>query len=165
MRWHHKISICHLYELTNVNVLWVQWSPNGVAQNQDILKNTVVQHYSPGQFTILNQNKQSQFCVHGFIYTLPLHDSQTLTQHPPERQWIGKTRGKRAEKHLWSLPLQLTLYLSQSIKSTCRVLYITSAVVLLLSLCCHVRTGNVKVFVPEPVCHQPCWLGCRSPPR
>ena len=27
-------------ELTNVNVFWVQWSPNGVAQNQDILKDT-----------------------------------------------------------------------------------------------------------------------------
>lgn len=67
------------YALTNVYVLWVQWSSNRVAQNQDILKHTEEQWYYKCQFMILYQTNSPVllFCA------LPLHDSQTLTRHPP----------------------------------------------------------------------------------
>lgn len=106
------ICLFLMYELTNINVFWVQWSPNGVAQNQDILKNTqqcklILQ---VNVWFFIKTNSSHFECV-VLICTLPLNDSQTLTQHPPVCQWIRKTGGKTAEKHLWSLLLYLTVHL------------------------------------------------------
>lgn len=105
--------------LTNVDIFWVQWRSNWVAQNQDILKNTQrsfiilqVKVYLPARTNSPLLGCEVLDC------TLPLNESQTLTQHPPSWQQIRKTGGKTAEKRLWSLLFQATIY---SIFPFCRL--------------------------------------------
>lgn len=68
-----------LYELTNVNVLCFLWSAYGIAQDQNILEKVAVHYflfYNSYGFITKQMLKKN-------IDTLPLHDSQTLSLHPP----------------------------------------------------------------------------------
>lgn len=56
-------------------------------------------------YELISKEKVLILIVWFLIHTLPLHDFQTLTQHPPVQQWLKKNRMKDSRETIVILDL------------------------------------------------------------